>query len=396
MSFRLIDTGWSKVLVDAMQHDHAAVRLVCPFIKQGAVERLLASVRPGSLQVITRFDLNDFARGVSDLSALRLLLEHRATIRGIRNLHAKLYLFGGTRAIVTSANLTLAALDRNHEFGIVAEDAGIVSSCQQYFDDLWAKACTNLTAKKLATWEATVTAYLVGGACPTNTTTLPDVGANTGLTADPADIPELIGYAKHAFVKFFGTSTNRADHSTDVFEEVQRAGSHRACTYPKGKRPRNVQDGDVMFIGRMVMDPNNIMIYGRAIGKRYEEGRDDATAEDIALRSWKVDWPHYVRIHNAEFVAGTLANGISLNDLMDALKSDAFMSTQRNTLKGAGNTDPRRAIMRKAAVQLTLEASVWLNERLQEAFRLHGKLAPAQMGQLDWPSTPAAAGEVVG
>ena len=107
----------------AIRADPSEVRIVCPFIKEGALEHLL-SHRPGNVQVITRFNLDDFAEGVSDIEALRLLLDAGAGIRGIRNLHAKLYLFGTSRAIITSANLTEAALTRNQEFGMIADDRG--------------------------------------------------------------------------------------------------------------------------------------------------------------------------------------------------------------------------------------------------------------------------------
>jgi hypothetical protein len=237
-------------------------------------------------------------------------------------------------------------------------------------------------------------AYLATGACPTATSMLPDEGVNAGLPVDPVEIPVQVEEAPQAFVKFFGTSTNRAERSMDVFEEVRRSGSHWACTYPKGKRPRGVQDGAILFMGRMVKDSNDILIYGRAIGMPHEPGRDDASADDIALRPWKMDWPHYVRVHHAEFLAGTLANGVSLNDLMDALQSDAFLPTQRNAAKGDGNTDPRRAYMQQAAVELTTQANAWLNERLQQAYLRHGKLAPATLSQLDWPTVPATGGEV--
>lgn len=389
MTFHLIDTGWSNVLVDAIQHDHSAVRLVCPFIKQGAVERLLMNVQPGSLQVITRFNLSDFAEGVSDLGALRLLLDHQAAIRGIKNLHAKLYLFGDSRAIVTSANLTQAALDRNHEFGFVAEDIEIVGQCRKYFDDLWAKAAPNLTKAKLAAWEKIVAAYQATGTPPTLTTILPDEGTNAGLPAEPIGLPVPIGEAPQAFVKFFGTSTNRAERSKNVFEEVRGAGSHWACTYPKGKRPRKVHDGAIMFIGRMVKDPSDILIYGRAIGMQHVPGRDDATIEEIALRAWKVDWPHYVRVHDAEFLGGTLSNGVSLNNLMAVMKSDSFAPTWRNAAKGQGNTNPRKAYLQQAAVELTPQAKAWLNERLQRAFDQFGTVPAADLAALDWPAVVA-------
>ena len=82
-----------------------------------------------SVRVITRFNLADCASGVSDVSALRILLDAGAKIRGVKNLHAKLYIFGATRAIVTSANLTNAALVSNHELGMVCDDALIVQRC---------------------------------------------------------------------------------------------------------------------------------------------------------------------------------------------------------------------------------------------------------------------------
>lgn len=395
MSFRLVDTGWDVVLTDAIRADRSCTRIVCPFIKKGAARRLLACGRPQTLQIITRFNLGDFCAGVSDLAALRLLLDNGAVIRGVRNLHAKLYLFGDSRAIVTSANLTEAALLRNHEFGFVAEDAGIVTRCQQYFDDMWAKAKPDLTAARLAKWEQTITKYLASGARPAVAKKLRDEGVDAGLAAEPVELPGIVDEAPQAFVKFFGESHNRAAHTMDVFEEVQRSGCHRACTYPKGKRPRQVKDGAIMFMGRMVKEPNDILIYGRAIGMRHDPGRDDATAEDISLRAWKVKWPHYVRVHHAEFVAGTLANGISLNALMDALKSDAFVPTQRNAAKGKGNRNPRRAYRQQASVELTQKANAWLNERLQQAYLQHGTLAPAVLEQLDWPAAPVSGGQIV-
>lgn len=397
MTFRLVDSGWDTVLLGAVKEAGSGLRIVCPFIKKGAVERLLGRLKPDALSVITRFNLDDFAQGVSDLTALRDLMDRGAQIRGVKHLHAKLYLFGDRQAILTSANLTEAALHRNHELGFVAEDAEIVARCRRYFDELWEKAGPDLTASRLGAWESAVTKYLAGGAGPTVAAkrSLSDEGVDAGLAADPVDLPPIVADAPQAFVKFFGESNNRATRSMSVFEEVRRSGCHRACTYPKGKRPRQVRDGAVMFMGRMVEDPNDIVIYGRAIGMNHVPGRDDATPDDIALRDWKVNWPHYVRVHHAEFVGGTLANGISLNALMQVLKSDAFVATQRNAANGSGNTNPRTAYRQQAAVQLTLAATAYLNAQLQGAYAEHGKLAPAELARLDWPEASASAAMAV-
>jgi hypothetical protein len=386
MSFRLVDTGWATELNDAICADHSDVRIISPFIKKRAAERFLASGNPQSLRVITRFHLGDFSDGVSDLGALRLLLENRADIRGVRNLHAKVYLFGNCRAIVTSANLTEAALRRNHEFGFVTEEAGIISRCGQYFDDLWRRAGPNLTLDRLTAWEEKVTDFLARGIRSTTVPGLGDEGVDAGVLPESVELPVLVSDARQAFVKFYGDVHNRAATSMEVVDEVRRSGSHWACTYPKGKRPRQVQDGALLFMGRMVNDPDDTLIYGRAVGLRYVQGRDDASAADIALRDWKERWPHYVRVHHPEFVAGDLANGISLNELMAVLRSNAFASTQRNAARGKGNTDPRSAYRQQAAVELSPQATTWLSERLQRAFDQHGTLPPAELAKLDSPT----------
>jgi hypothetical protein len=383
--FHLVDTGWTKVLDDALILGHTKLRIVCPFIKRRVAERLLRKGRPKNIQVITRFNLSDFYDGVSDTAALRLLLEKGAQVRGVRNLHAKLYLFGETRVIVTSANLTDAALQRNQEFGFVAENTKIIGSCVDYFEDLWKRSGQNLTFEQLKRWENELSTNLAHGTKPDRKKDLGDEGVDVGNTQPPIDLSAWVAGAPQAFVKFFGISSDRASHSMSILKEVDRSGCHWACTYPRGKRPRQVQDGAVMYMGRLVKEPNDILIYGRAIALKHVEGRDDATSDDLNRRAWKKDWPHYIRVHHPEFLAGILENGVSLNSLMDELRANAFASTQDNAILGIGNTEPRRAYMQQPAVQLSSQAIDWLNTKLEEAFKKYGRLLPDELDQLDWP-----------
>jgi hypothetical protein len=84
-------------------------------------------------------------------------------------------------------------------------------------------------------------------------------------------------------------------------------------------------------------------MFGRATGLREVPGRNDAPPEEVARRPWKAKWPRYVRVHHAEFVVGSMAKGVSLNELMYSLGADSFAGTQRNAARGEGNTDRRRA-----------------------------------------------------
>lgn len=42
----------------------------------------------------------------------------------------------------------------------------------------------------------------------------------------------------------------------------------------------------------------------------------------------------------------------------------------------------------QAAVELSGKGLAWLNHRLEAVFALHGKIAPTEMDQLDWPEVP--------
>jgi hypothetical protein len=83
-----------------------------------------------------------------------------------------------------------------------------------------------------------------------------------------------------------------------------------------------------------------------------------------------------------------MENGVSLNELMDTLGADSFAPTQRNTLRGEGNTDPRKAYRQQAAAELSAEGFSWLGERLQAAFDEHGMVPQDTLDQLDWPVLP--------
>jgi len=399
VTLRLVDTGWGCELCAALRVDPSETRIICPFIKHSAMVRLLAE-EPRAVRVITRFNLADFAAGVSDIHALRALLHAGAQVRGIRHLHAKLYLFGKSRAVVTSANLTTAALDRNEEFGAVLDGADDIASCSAYFERLWSRG-PNLSREQLDDWETTVTRHLARGARPGERLGLPDFGTPADSDLGPGSpvapaaaplarspLPVAVAEAGQVFVKFLGTAKDRESLNFDTLAEVKRAGCHWALAYPAKQRPRIVNEGDLMYIARMTRDPNDMRIFGRAIGMRHLPGRDDATPEDVAVRRYKEKWSRYVRVHHAEFVAGPLSHGVSLRDLMAELGAGAFESTQARAAKGGGQIDPKSALKRKAAVRLSAAGAAWLAARLQAAFDLHGTIPPSALDTLDWPSIP--------
>jgi hypothetical protein len=137
-------------------------------------------------------------------------------------------------------------------------------------------------------------------------------------------------------------------------------------------------------MGHLVSGPNDILVYGRAVARGYEEGRDDAGAEEIARRPWLQRWPHFIRVRGLEFIDGTLGDGVSLGELMDELGAYAFGPTAENADRGIGNVDPRQSIRQAAAIRLAEAGTSWLEEELELAFRRLGKVQAGAVEELDW------------
>ena len=146
--FSLIQSDWEWELIGGEENTDS-VKIMCPFIRRTVIERLIGKVNPRRIQVLTRYNLEDFHCGVSDMSALQYLLEYGAQVRGVQGLHSKLYLFGEARAVVASANLTESAFSKNLELGILTTDLEFVKQCHECFDEVWEKAGVNLTGELL-------------------------------------------------------------------------------------------------------------------------------------------------------------------------------------------------------------------------------------------------------
>jgi HKD family nuclease len=151
-----VRSGWNAELERSLRKDNSELRIICPFIKKSAAARLLDRGTPRKLLVITRANLTDFYTLVSDIEALRYLIKNGAQIRVVHNLHTKLYIFGSSRIILTSANLTEKALRVNHEFGFISDSREAISDCRLYFDELWKGAGQNITEHKLKQWRSEV------------------------------------------------------------------------------------------------------------------------------------------------------------------------------------------------------------------------------------------------
>jgi hypothetical protein len=115
---------------------------------------LLIDIKNRKIQILTSLFPMDIASGATSLSTLRLLIKVGIECRFLQEhprLHAKVYIFGSTSAVVTSANLTGNAFNYNIEVGVEVSGRD-VQNLTEWFDKLWKKAYV-LTLEQLDIWE---------------------------------------------------------------------------------------------------------------------------------------------------------------------------------------------------------------------------------------------------
>lgn len=357
------------------------IKIISPFIQRDIIGKLLRNRKP-KIQLITRFNVNDFYKGVSSLDALGYLKQTKnASVSGIKHLHAKVYVFDGCLAFVTSANLTGAGLYRNIEYGVILQGKEFVSECTKYFDQLWSIG-NLLTDNNIIDWKEKISNARKNAGTQDQEKDLGDFGAdfiNTNgdklYNLPETDIP--FPNSEQAFIKFAGFSVERCNAEYNIIQEIADRGSPWRCYYPW--HPRQNKENDLMFFS-MITNDNDIRIYGYGFAISHDESIDIVTSkEEMINYPWRKHFSKYIRIRDAKFLKGKFSDGISLNELKNDLKHLLFHNTKQNYLNGSGNTNPHLTYRQKADVKLSQEGRVEVFKRLEQKMKEKGIISQEEI-----------------
>ncbi|MBS1903223.1 MAG: phospholipase D family protein [Bacteroidetes bacterium] len=339
------------------------LKIISPFIGAGILSEVGATCDYSKIELITRFSLKDFATGVSNLDALKEATVQGAKIFGVQGLHSKVYLFDDRAAIVTSANLTENGLSNNFECGIYTSDPSTIHDLLLYFRYLQSIAGMPLSVLRCAEWQSELDAKPPIVAQPP--TDFHDYGANV------SNIRTTTSY----YLKFFGDARDRVDDTFTIEEEVDRALCHYACGFSRSKRPLQINEGDVIFLGRLTRKPHDVAIFGKAIAIEFNDDRDWATLRERQEREWKRKWEAYLRFRNPVFQKGTMADCYRLSDLMKDLDYRSFVTTSERFDAGERNIAVHMSFRQQPYVRLTHQAATVVERQLQQRIGKHGRIS---------------------
>lgn len=132
---KFLNLPWREELKAIASSAQQSFIVVAPFIKQDAAEWLCGLLQPDvRLMTLAHLDVRAVRTSVLDIAALRRLasVSPASSLFSVPSLHAKVYIADDQAAIVTSGNLTPAALDRNREYGVLFHDQAAVQEIRTH------------------------------------------------------------------------------------------------------------------------------------------------------------------------------------------------------------------------------------------------------------------------
>jgi hypothetical protein len=122
-NYRIIQTPWLNYLCEFIKNTKNELLVVAPFFSLEIIEKIVKYADKGvELRFLLGANARGIAAGVCDYEALIFLHEISSqrdiTVKNIPNLHGKVVISDGTKAILSSSNLTREGLQRNIEFGM--------------------------------------------------------------------------------------------------------------------------------------------------------------------------------------------------------------------------------------------------------------------------------------
>ena len=136
------------------------ILLCAPFVKNNVVKKILETKDNSSnLELVTNSNLGAFASKGSDIEAIKFLVNEEVDVFNYQNLHAKIYIFDKSTAIITSSNLTYSGLVRNYEYGVmISEDDNSLNEILFDYKSMIEGngLCGKFTAKKIQEIEAAI------------------------------------------------------------------------------------------------------------------------------------------------------------------------------------------------------------------------------------------------
>lgn len=403
MPISFLDKNFGSTFFSLLDSTKKQIRIISPFIGYKTALALVNFIQETENELdcvlITRFDREDFIKGVSSITGLEYLKKAGVKMYALQGLHTKLYIFDTESVIMGSANFTFNGFYKNHEFGIFMEGEPVFTrECNNYFEGLlndirkdndWEITLEHIAKEKTFCDDA-VTDRAHSQKKPRKNESPVVIqpnrvkwGAKLALNGtdtldgkEKKDIIEEILKEEDEkqihirntgiWLKFEGNSENRIPNHQTYFG--RRKKEHRKRTFFP-KPPSGIKDGQLLFMTMVSTDKENKgtpIIVGYAITSGFNEKNivDDNAPFDTKDRRGR--YPYFVELTSGRFLKAPIKEGITLRELARELQSDLYPNPKSNF------NEIIYTHRQKSHLQVTNRAHDYIMQRLNSLFNEFG------------------------
>jgi hypothetical protein len=390
---KLILGPWLLVFLRGLAKTRRSLRLISPFISLEGLEPVLRKVKTGiSVKLITRLYDRDFLSGVSDIGALQnLSIAGGEICVQNRRLHAKVYIFDESVAVVTSSNLSSSGFNHNAEVGVVLDDKASVQQLVKHYDSVWAKLCPPLTEVRLKeAAEHIQKLKLITTGKRKEPPGIEDHGKDLnigrkprrqasrrpgGKSAPPPPRDSKI-QKRHFWIKFLW---KRGKGEASPTEPVHTYGENQcAITFPASPgRPHQFKAGDIVYetaLTRRKRGSDWVVFAKGKVACEHRPGIDELPQETRRRYPSAGRYPFLIWLSDVDLIGKNLTHGVSLYELFDEIGDNTFVWSQHRAAHGQPNKEIEAIRYHRSHIELTPEAAALLDDKLAQAFAKAGKI----------------------
>lgn len=396
---KLISKEHRPQIVELFANAQKNVNIISPFIGMDMANLLcqcLANNNQISCKIITRFYREDFISGVSDLRALKKLVEAGVDIYLLNKLHTKLYLFDKSTAMIGSANFTSGGFRFNHELSLmIKEETKVLAEIQSYFDDLVEQIELlgefKLTLERIQS-EIKETNRLRDLRTDSKTTFKNNTkfGADidqTLITLENENITDPIqhfiigdskksieGVGPNIWLKFEGEASSRFSVKERYSPTITNKFKCGITCFPDKNQRLNIADNDYIYLALVSRTDQGTPVSPIIVGRGITEGYKEKNFADDSMKkkyTWMEHYPLFCVYKEFEYLDTEIENGIPLAEVLSKVGSKTYISSCE---ENCSLQELMKVHYQKAYITLTNDAKKYIDEVFDQLVRKYGSI----------------------
>lgn len=358
---------------ELLNSTNQSFRMICPFIGHGTSNFLAKHIHESNFKttIITKFNRADFYSGVSSIVGLKHLHEAGATIKAIKNLHTKLYIFDSNSIIIGSSNFTNGGLISNLELNVlIQESKKITNQATAYFDQLEVIIGEEfIVTSELIQQEIKEVEILKSNKTKSKKPT-ESFGKKYKATKKFDNLEKSLSVkstgaksSTSAWLKFEGFSDDRRTLPTEKLNINLESNNCYKTRFPT--RPVGYKDGEIIFLARHSLTDSgekSPIVYGYGITRKFNKDNVVPIEEQEANENLK-RWPYYIYVENFRHLEGKLNIGIPLVEVYKKLGNKTYPTRVNKETSYAKLKEMHR---RRDKMRITEDTKEYLLDRLNE------------------------------